>query len=71
MLHLLAAVTIFVGTVFGAVQKELSITIQQDGTWKIAQTLDSSADVEAIYIDAMNSTGWDTLEVKINVIKRS
>eukprot|EP00484_Ammonia_sp_Unknown_P028596 CAMPEP_0197037422 /NCGR_PEP_ID=MMETSP1384-20130603/14642_1 /TAXON_ID=29189 /ORGANISM="Ammonia sp." /LENGTH=534 /DNA_ID=CAMNT_0042467725 /DNA_START=20 /DNA_END=1621 /DNA_ORIENTATION=- len=51
--------------------KNLSITIQSDGSLKISETLDSSADVEAIYTEAMNETGWDILEVKINVIQHA
>ena len=72
MLSWLFVVGIFGSAVFGVPSPQnLSITIQQDGSLKIARSLDARADVEAIYIDAMNATGWDTLEVKINVIKRS
>ena len=53
------------------ITKNLSITIQSDGSLEIDSSLDSTADVEAIYIDSMNETGWDILEIKINVIKHS
>ena len=69
---LLAFLTYSVLSAFGASpRKNLSIIIQDDGTLKVSETLNPSADVEAYFIDAMNETGWGTLEVKINVIKRS
>lgn len=72
MLTLLIVIAIF-GIALGAERsKNLSITINKDGTWKLEEDkLDSTADIEAMYVEGMNSTGWDILEVKINVIKRA
>eukprot|EP01084_Bolivina_argentea_P095043 170870_1 len=57
--------------VHGSPRTNLSITIQPDGTLKVYESLDSTADVQAYYTNEMNQTGWGTLEVKINIIKRS
>jgi len=50
---------------------DLSIIIESDGHLNISENLNSNADVQAIYIEEMNATGWDILEVKINVITSS
>eukprot|EP01084_Bolivina_argentea_P255919 430647_1 len=72
MLSSLFLTILFALTAFSAPPRtNLSITIEQDGSLKISETLNPSADIEAYFIDGMNETGWGTLEIKINVMKRS
>ena len=72
MAAVIVIASIFILSVFAESQrKNLSIIIQADGTLKLSEELNPSADVEAYFVDAMNETGWGTLEVKMNTIKRS
>ena len=61
-------VSCIVSTILAASPKrtEISVTITTDGKYTIKTGLDSTADVEAIFIDGMNQTGWGILEIKTN-----
>ena len=75
MVPLLAIILLIVTTIATKVtdpqRTEISVTISSDGKYTVKTGLDSSADVEAIFIDGMNVTGWGILEIKTNPKKHS